>query len=232
MVRTMKSRFYDAELSLVELAGNSGDTKPTGGIVTGSRFLEVDTGKEYIFDEVSGGWVLQNTGNGKTSIAGATVTLGSALTYDGTEKTKTVSSVKIGSTTLTVDTDYVVEGNKATEPGDYTMTIKGVGDYSGYVEKAWSIGKGSGGVVASPDELSLEEGGDDGTSTLMVTGDGTDISVSTSDADVATATVDDGTVTVAPVGAGSATITVTLAENAHYTGGSDTISVTVAAAEA
>ena len=231
MIRTIKSRFYDEDLTLVELAGNSGDTKPVAGIVTGSVFHEVDTGKDYYFDEISGGWAAQNSGNGKTSVAGATVTLGSSVSYDGTEKTQEVSSVKIGATTLTVTTDYTVEGNKATEPGTYTMRIKGVGTYAGYVDKEWTLAKGSGGVSASPDELSLEEGGDAGTSTLTVTGDGTGISVATSAADVATASVDDNTVTVTPVGAGSATITVTLAENEHYTGGTDTISVTVAAAE-
>lgn len=45
MIRTLKSRFYDDELTLVELAGNSADTKPTTGIVTGSVFHEVDTAK-------------------------------------------------------------------------------------------------------------------------------------------------------------------------------------------
>lgn len=232
MIRTLERRAFTNNLLICKFAGNSGDTKPTDFIVTGSSFLEVDTGIEYLFDELSGGWVAQNTGNGKTTIAGATVTLGSALTYDGTEKTKSVSSVKIGSTTLTVTTDYTVEGNKGTEPGNYVMRIKGVGNYTGYIDADWSIGKGSGGVSALPDTLSLEEGGEDGTSTLTVTGDGTDISVATSAADVATATVEDDTVTVTPVGAGSATITVTLAENEHYTGGTDTITVTVAAAEA
>ena len=231
MIRTLERRAFVGELLLCRFAGNSGDTKPTAGIVTGSSFLEVDTGIEYLFDEFSGGWVAQNTGNGKTSIAGATVTLGSALTYDGTEQTKSVSSVKIGSTTLTVSTDYTVEGNKGTEPGSYVMRIKGVGDYTGYIDADWSIGKGSGGVTASPDSLELTEGGDAGTSTLTVTGDGTDISVATSAADVATATVEDDTVTVTPVGAGNATITVTLAGNEHYTGGTDTSAVTVAAAE-
>ena len=231
MIRTLERRAFTEDKLFCRFAGNSGDSKPTAGIVTGSSFLEVDTGIEYLFDELSGAWVAQNTGNGKTSIAGATVTLGSALTYDGTEKTKTVSSVKIGSTTLNASTDYTVEGNKGTEVGSYTMRINGVGDYTGYIDEAWSIGKGSGAVVADPDTLSIEEGGDAGTSTLTITGDGTDISVATSAADVATATVEDDTVTVTPIGEGSATITVTLAENEHYTGGTDTISVTVAAAE-
>ena len=230
MIRTVERRAFVGELLLCKFYGNSGDTKPTTGLVTGSKFVEVDTGIEYMFDEFSVGWVAQNTGNGKTSVAGATVTLGSAVSYDGTEKTQAVSSVKIGATTLTVDTDYTVEGNKATEPGTYTMRIKGVGDYVGYIDKEWTLAKGTGSVTASPDSLELTEGGDDGTSTLTVTGDG-EISVSTSAADVATATVEEGTVTVTPVGEGSATITVTLAGTDHYTGDTATIGVTVSAAE-
>ena len=230
MIRTLERRAFAGNLLLCRFVGNSGDTKPTEGIVTGSTFTEADTGIDYVFDEVSGGWVAQNTGNGKTSIAGATVTLGSAVSYDGTEKTKSVSSVKIGSTTLTVTTDYVVEGNKATEPGNYTLRVKGVGDYCGYVDADWTLAKGTGAAVADPYELSLTEDGEAGTSTLTVVGDG-EISVTTSAADVATATVEDDTVTVTPVGAGEATITVTISETAHYTGGTDTISVTVAAAE-
>ena len=230
MIRTLERRAFAGNLLLCRFVGNSGDTKPTDGIVTGSTFKEADTGIDYVFDEVSGGWVAQNTGNGKTSVASATVTLGSSVEYDGTEKTKSISSVKIGSTTLTVSTDYTVEGNKATEPGTYTMRIKGVGSYCGYKDVPWTLDKGTGTAVADPYELSLTEGGDAGTSTLTVTGDGK-ITVSTSAADVATATVEDDTVTVTPVGAGEATITVTLAETEHYTGSTDTISVTVAAAE-
>lgn len=40
----------------VEVAGLSTDTKPTTNLVTGSLFLEVDTGKVYAFDEVSSTW--------------------------------------------------------------------------------------------------------------------------------------------------------------------------------
>ena len=36
-----------------ELAGKSGDTKPTSGLVSGSKFLETDTGVEYVLDAES-----------------------------------------------------------------------------------------------------------------------------------------------------------------------------------
>ena len=34
----------------------STDTKHNTDIITGSRYIEVDTGKEYRFDEVGGQW--------------------------------------------------------------------------------------------------------------------------------------------------------------------------------
>ena len=229
MVRELVRRMYNDSLAYVEYAGVSTDTKPTTGIVTGSIFHEVDTGVDYMLDEETGTWTAQNTGNGKTSIAGATVTLGTALTYTGSEQTKAVSSVVIGTTTLTSGTDYTVQGNKGTEIGNYILYIIGKGSYTGIIGKAWSIGQGAGSVSASPDALTLTEGGDAGTSTLTVTGDGEVTAESSAEA-VATVAVDGDTVTVTPVAEGSATVTVTLAETAHYSGASDTISVTVEAA--
>ena len=229
MVRILIDRAFDTALHYIEAVGLSADTKPTADIVTGSRFTEVDTGIISLFDEASAEWFAQGSGNGKTSIAGATVTLGSSPAYDGTEKTQGVSSVKLGATTLTADTDYKIKGNKATEIGTYELHIVGIGSYTGSIAKSWQITQGSGSVVASPDSLSLTAGGDVGTSTLTVTGDGA-ISVATSAKAVATATVEGTTVTVAPVAEGSATITVTLADGEKYTGSTDTISVTVEAA--
>ena len=51
MVREMVNRAYNETLKYVELAGLSTDTKPTSGIVTGSLYLEVDTGDVYAFAE-------------------------------------------------------------------------------------------------------------------------------------------------------------------------------------
>ena len=231
MIRKLVDRYFSEDDKYSEMFGLSSDDKPSEGLITGSKFIEVDTGIEYRFDEESATWIPQNSGNGKTSIQGATVTLGSALKYDGTEKTKAVSSVVLGETTLTANTDYIVKDNKATEVGDYVMHIVGIGSYTGVIAEAWSISKGDGSVTADPDSLSLTAEGDDGTSTLSVTGDG-EISVSSSDDDVATAEVSDGTVTVHPLAEGSATITVTMAASDHYTTASDTISVTVAEAQA
>ena len=230
MIRTITRKVFTNDKLFCNFAGNSSDSKPTEGIITGSTFLEVDTGIEYLFDEDTGAWEATGSGNGKTSIAGATVTLGSALSYDGTEQTQTVSTVKIGSTTLTESTDYEITNNKGTNVGTYTMRILAKGTYVGHVDKEFTISKGNGSVTASPDSLSLDEGGEAGTSTITVTGDG-DISVSTSNADVATVSLEDETVTVTPVAEGSATITITLADSDNYNGDTETISVTVSAVE-
>ena len=211
-----------------EIFGLAADTKPTAGLCTGSKFIEVDTGLQYLFAEDVAVWTVQNSGNGKTSITGATVTLGSSITYDGTEKTKSVSSVKIGATTLTEDTDYTVQDNKATAVGDYTLHIVGKGSYTGIIAEAWSIGQGSGSVTASPDTLSLTDTA--GTSTLTVVGDGA-VTAESSDEEVCTVAISGTTLTVTPVGVGSATVTVTLAATGNYTGGTDTIAVTVSAPE-
>ena len=230
MVRAIVYKAFGAGMLYAEYAGLSSDAKPAAGIVTGSKYTEVDTGVLYLFDEVTGVWTAQNSGNGKTSVAGATVTLGTALKYTGSQQTQTVSSVKIGSTTLTENTDYQIVGNTGTEMGDYTLTVIGKGSYAGAVNKAWSIGKGEGSVSASPDSLSLTAGGDAGESALTVTGDGA-VSVESSAEAVATVSLEGTTVTVTPVVEGSATVTVTLAAGERYSGDTATISVSVAAAE-
>ena len=42
---------------MAELFGLSTDAKPTEGYVNGTVFLEVDTGKIYLFNETSSTWV-------------------------------------------------------------------------------------------------------------------------------------------------------------------------------
>ncbi len=71
----------------------------------------------------------------KKSIAGATVTLGPALVYNGTEQEQTVEGVKIDG----LDATYTVSGNKATEVGTYTLTVTGTGNFTGTETKQWQI---------------------------------------------------------------------------------------------
>jgi hypothetical protein len=56
MIRELVYKGFDPDQRFVEYAGLSTDTKPTEGLVTGSTFMEVDTGDVYLFDEVSETW--------------------------------------------------------------------------------------------------------------------------------------------------------------------------------
>ena len=57
MIRVLSSREFANGIYLVEYAGLSTDSKPTTGIVTGSKFTEADTGDVYMFYEAdSPGW--------------------------------------------------------------------------------------------------------------------------------------------------------------------------------
>ena len=61
MVRILKDQVYQDEKHYIEAAGLSTDSKPTAGIVTGSVFVEVDTGDGFLFkeDDTTPAWVKQ-----------------------------------------------------------------------------------------------------------------------------------------------------------------------------
>lgn len=50
-MRILYKRILEDGVALIEAAGISLESKPTAGIATGSKFTEVDTGKEYRFAE-------------------------------------------------------------------------------------------------------------------------------------------------------------------------------------
>lgn len=57
--------------------GLSTDTKPTGAVLNGREFREMDTGKTYLFDEENGEWLEQpeeggGGGGGSTTLSGLT----------------------------------------------------------------------------------------------------------------------------------------------------------------
>ena len=59
MVRILTERVIEGNDKYIEAAGLSTDSKPTENIVTGSVFLEVNTGKGFLFNETAGTWVEQ-----------------------------------------------------------------------------------------------------------------------------------------------------------------------------
>lgn len=69
----------------------------------------------------------RNIGKG----SGIMITNGSYPFYNGKEQTVRLGSVKVNSETLTEGKDYTLSDNKATDAGKYTMTITGMGNYTG-----------------------------------------------------------------------------------------------------
>ena len=57
MVRITNETTYPANKRYIEAFGLSTVSKPTTGVITGSVFVEVDTGKAYLFNEASSTWV-------------------------------------------------------------------------------------------------------------------------------------------------------------------------------
>ena len=56
MIRNLVEVTFDAQHKHIISFGVSADSKPTTGIITGSKFYEVDTGIEYCFDEEGSTW--------------------------------------------------------------------------------------------------------------------------------------------------------------------------------
>ncbi len=69
------------------------------------------------------------------AITGAAITLGDSLTYNGGAQTQTVTSVKLGA----LDVTYTVSGSTATNAGEYTLTVTGTGNFTGTVEKGFTV---------------------------------------------------------------------------------------------
>ena len=76
------------------------------------------------------------------SITGATVTLGTSLTYSGSEQTQNVSEVKLGDKILNT-ADYTLSDNTVTKAGSYNLTVTGTGNYTGSVQQAFTVAKKS-----------------------------------------------------------------------------------------
>lgn len=57
MIRFYKDTYQiTPEKTMMQIACNSTDDKPTTGVATGSLCLEVDTGKMYAFSEKTSTW--------------------------------------------------------------------------------------------------------------------------------------------------------------------------------
>ena len=68
------------------------------------------------------------------------ITLGTQKTYNGTEQSVQIASVKDSGASLTAAIDYTIErGDKAADVGNNTLVIKGKGNYTGEARATWSL---------------------------------------------------------------------------------------------
>ena len=148
-----------------------------------------------------------------------TVTLAvTEFTYDGEEHRPGIT-VKCDDRTLAADVDYVAEFGECTTAGEKTVTISGIGNYTGSVTRSYTIKKASQTLSAEDVSIGFSE-----TAQAVVTGSATSVTYESQNTDVATVTAD-GTVT--GTGVGTATITVTAASDNNYELAVTTFTVTV-----
>ncbi len=107
----------------------------------GYTITESDLGK-IVYDGIDG-YVLGINSDGDIQEFGdlATAVLSvnpNSLEYSGTEQS-VIESVKFSSSTLIKDTDYTVEGVSGTTVDEYTVTIKGKGNYIGTLTEVFYI---------------------------------------------------------------------------------------------
>ena len=169
-----------------------------------------------------------NIGINITNIDDAVVTLGAALTYNGSEQTQTIQSVVLDGIPLIEGIDYIVINNKQTNAGTYTLSVIGKFPYSGSVQKTWTIAKAAAPVI-SLDKPSVQIVGEIGkTETVTVSSSvsGT-VSVQSSEPNIVTATVSEMTVTLTGKANGSATVTITFNGGSNYEIATTSIGVVV-----
>ncbi len=87
--------------------------------------------------------------DGKRSIAGCSVTVSpDSFTYDGKAKTPSVT-VKDGNKALVKDSDYSVTYSNNTNVGTASVTITGIGNYTGSVTKDFTITRAAGNDISN-----------------------------------------------------------------------------------
>lgn len=163
-----------------------------------------------------------NTPWGENLLSHCNITLIDSVVYTGEEQTPEVT-VQYGSATLMEGTDYTVSYVDNINAGTASVTVTGMGDYTGTVTRTFTISKAANEITASDftknasasatQTFSIEAKAKGGT--LSYESDQTSVTVSSS-----------GKVTIAKNYAGKATITIT-AEDSNYETAVKSITVTV-----
>ena len=144
------------------------------------------------------------------SINGATITLGTQATYNGSAQNVVITSVKVGEVTLSSGTDYdITAGGNATNVGNTPLTIKGKGNYDGTKTVTWSLQKAT--PVVGDFTISTDL-------TKDYTGSPITVPAPTSSKNgIGARTVKYADSTTAPTNAGTYTVTFDVAEGQNYT---------------
>lgn len=158
----------------------------------------------------------------------------SSYTYTGDAITAYVSLVEYNGHALSENTDYTVDSAStlsATDTGDYSIGLNGMGNYTGIKLLAWSISKANSDVtVTSPASgpLTLTNNQQMGNIRVSYNGDGT-ISATCYSNYVTLGNIDQstGTIPVTARGNGTAIVTISVAETATHHASSTTVTVTV-----
>ena len=139
------------------------------------------------------------------SIEGAVVTLGTALTYNGSNQTQNVTKVELGGTDITGACEF--SGNVQTNAGDYTLavTAKDASNYTGSVTQDFTIAKKS---IAPTIEVS---------GTYIYTGSAITPTFTVKDSNTDLAASDYTAVVADNINAGSGKITVTAKAVGNFT---------------
>ncbi len=197
--------------------------------VTATAYYPADnsTWTDSVMQDYGGSitWCCGDADATPTDLSDATISLAdTSFVYDGTAQTPAVTVVCNGET-LNEGTDYEVAYADNTDAGTATVTITGIGNYTGEAKTTFVIEKSEQTVNASVAVSSLVYGGTT-TITASATGDGA-LSYSSSDSGVVTVN-SNGIVTA--TGGGTATITITAAATDNYAEGTATVEITVSKA--
>lgn len=146
-----------------------------------------------------------------------------AVTYTGKALEPAVV-VKDGETVLEEGVDYTVSYSNNTNAGTATVTVTGIGNYSGIASKTFTINKAMGQLEFSPYQYTKTYGDPDFTVNPLFIGDG---KVTYKSANEEVATVDINTGKVSIKGIGTVRITATLSSSTNYIGAEDWYEVTI-----